>query len=310
MSATDHLLRLLPGSSLMLALQRLRGQGVIALYHRVSPRPDPIYPPVPPALFEEHLLQLRRAFRILTLHELLERRRRGKSLRGCCAVTFDDGYRDFLDHAYPLLRRHGAPATHFLVVDSLEAQRPNWNWRLNRITYVRDGNPCDLSLTFRVAAMTGPEREAYLADQERRLADLPPDPALLRPEDLAGPDPALVEWGSHSVTHANLGCCDPATARRELLESRQRLEALLGRPVRYFAYPNGSYSRAVLRLAEDSGYEAALAVNAEGVTARCPAYALPRFDVGAVSGRKLRWELSGTLGYLRRVRARVRRRRG
>ena len=111
--------------SAALRLHSLRGRGVIVVYHRVSPHPDPVYPPVPPELFEAHLDALKEDFSVVPLWEFIKRFRDRRSLRGCCAVTFDDGYRDFLDHAYPVLRRKGVHATHFLTADSLRNRAPN-----------------------------------------------------------------------------------------------------------------------------------------------------------------------------------------
>jgi peptidoglycan/xylan/chitin deacetylase (PgdA/CDA1 family) len=295
------------GASFALQLQRLREGGVILLYHRVSPDSDPIYPPISPNLFEQHLSAIRRDFQILRLHEFLFRFQRGKPLRGCCAITFDDGYRDFLQHAYPILRRNGVHATHFLVSDCVMAGRPTWNWRLNRITVMRDGKLPSQTLKFRVGEMTQLDREAHLLDLESRIPNLPPAPALLGPEDFAALDWEAVEWGSHSVSHANLGSCDADTARRELLDSRRALEDVLGRRVRYFSYPNGSYSPEAMHLARECGYDAAFAVDQRDASHRSPLYAMPRFGIGTFSAAKMRWEVGGTIEGLRRVRAILRR---
>jgi peptidoglycan/xylan/chitin deacetylase (PgdA/CDA1 family) len=296
----------LAGAELTLALRRHWNRAFIAVYHRVSPETDPIYPPVPPDLFEEHLDHFQRLFCLVPLSELVERHRAGKRLNGLCALTFDDGYRDFLDHAYPVLRRRGIPVTHFLIWDSLASQQPTWNWRLNRITFLRDGNGCDMILTHRLGRLPAGQREAYLLAEEGRLAALPPAPALLQAQDLAQFDPGLVEWGSHSLTHSNLPWCDPRTARRELSESRGRLAELTGRPVRFFSYPNGACSEEVVRLAGETGYEAALAVGQRPVALHHPLHALPRFDLGAGATAKILWELSGALPSLRRLRAYLR----
>ena len=291
-----------PACALSLALQRLRGGGVVALYHRVSDTPDPVYPPVPTALFEAHLDCIERDFRIIPLHEFVDRRRLGRSLRGCCALTFDDGYRDFLQNALPILRRRGLHSTHFLTLDSLRSGRPTWNWRLNRVTLIRDANPCDMSLTRRVGRLTVSEREAYLADLESAQSDLPPEPPLIGPDDLEDVDPGLVEWGSHTVSHANLGACDGAAARHELTASKCGLEARTGRRIRFLAYPNGSHSQAVQETAAEAGYEAAFAVEQTEVRPDSPLFAIPRFDVWPVSPHRLRWELTGAVTRARGVR--------
>ena len=153
--------------------------------------------------------------------------------------------------------------------------------------------------------MTAHDREAHLAGLEGGADGPYKDPALLSPDDLGRFDPADVEWGSHSLNHSNLGDCDPGSARRELAESRHAIEEVTGRPVRYFSYPNGSFSPEVMRLAEDSGYEAALATGQGGVLPESPLFALPRFDVAGVSTSRMRLEIGGVIGVLRGVRSRL-----
>lgn len=71
----------------------------------------------------------------------------------------------------------------------------------------------------------------------------------------------LVEIGAHTVTHASMRSLDPAAMWREAIESRRALEALLGSPVRLFAYPFGQrhhFSRASGRVLARAGYELAV----------------------------------------------------
>ena len=284
------------------ACQRLAGRGVVALYHRVSPVPDPVYPAITPDLFNEHLDRISRDYRVVPLHDLLGRLRQGLPIGSLCALTFDDGYADFLDFAYPILARRGLHTTHFLSLDGLRTGRPTWNWRLNRVTLARDGNPCDLPLTRRVGRLSSLDREAYLAAEEARLGPLPASPRMLRATDLAAFDPALVEWGSHTVSHANLADQEPVEALRELTESRAGLASVVGQEVRFVAYPNGSHSPEVARFAECAGYEAALAVDQRGAGVNDSMFAVPRFDVWPVSAARLRWELAGTVNQARKLR--------
>jgi len=62
---------------------------------------------------------------------------------------------------------------------------------------------------------------------------------------------------SHGMSHANLADLPPEKAREEMVRSREALETLTGRPVRYFAYPYGSFKPIHLEMAEQAGYRAA-----------------------------------------------------
>lgn len=73
-------------------------------------------------------------------------------------------------------------------------------------------------------------------------------------------DPAIMEVGSHTMSHAQLDIVRPARLREEIAGSRLRLEDLLGRPVTSLAYPHGYHRRLVCEAVHDAGYETAHAV--------------------------------------------------
>ncbi|RKN38066.1 polysaccharide deacetylase family protein [Streptomyces hoynatensis] len=86
------------------------------MYHSVSyATPDPYRVTVTPDRLREQLAWLRRrGLRGVSVGELLRAREQGRSAR-LVGLTFDDGYRDFLDYAVPLLRGHGCTATVFVL---------------------------------------------------------------------------------------------------------------------------------------------------------------------------------------------------
>lgn len=100
--------------------RRLRIPPVL-MYHSVCPSagPDPHRIRVSPARLDRHLRLLRRlGLRGVSLGELVAARDRGEAA-GLVGLTFDDGYTDFLDHALPVLARHGATATVYVVAGLL-----------------------------------------------------------------------------------------------------------------------------------------------------------------------------------------------
>lgn len=70
----------------------------------------------------------------------------------------------------------------------------------------------------------------------------------------------LVTIGSHGTDHTRMGQADRAKQQHELSASRARIEALLGKPCEYFAYPFGSYNDTTLELMQSAGYTLAYAV--------------------------------------------------
>ena len=86
----------------------------VLLYHSVGR--NPAFFTVPPDAFARQMAWLARSKKtVLPLGELVLRRERGEPLADCVALTFDDGYADNLEHALPVLRRHGFRASMFLI---------------------------------------------------------------------------------------------------------------------------------------------------------------------------------------------------
>lgn len=75
----------------------------------------------------------------------------------------------------------------------------------------------------------------------------------------------LVEIGSHTLNHHNLKPLPLERARKEVLESKTRLESLLGWGVYSFAYPYGAFLPETLQIVREAGYTAAVA-SSLGVT--------------------------------------------
>ena len=90
---------------------------------------------------------------------------------------------------------------------------------------------------------------------------------------------AGMQCGAHSLSHPALADCSPDEARRELVESRERLEDGLGREVTHFAYPYGSVSAQVRALAADAGYLSACATERRLATSNDDLLRLPRVSI-------------------------------
>ncbi len=94
-----------------------RGLAVPVLcYHSVNSVPNPESDPITPERFEQHLAYLKANHTVVPLASLVEAIREGGRLpHDAVAITFDDGYRDNFEVAYPLLKKYGTPATMFVV---------------------------------------------------------------------------------------------------------------------------------------------------------------------------------------------------
>jgi peptidoglycan/xylan/chitin deacetylase (PgdA/CDA1 family) len=288
------------------------------MYHRIAdPDHDPWELAVSPVRFEEHLQLIRDRFRPLALRDLLQGVWSREIPQESVTVTFDDGYRDNLTAAKPLLDRYDVPATVFVVSASVGSGRSFWWEELKRACFEPERLPERLELDGRaweparfksrwalfddlwrvLRLVREPERLELLA-QITAWADAPPpaEPVTLSVEDLSVlARGGLVEIGAHTKTHPKLSDLPADEQLGEITEGKQHLEELLGRAVETFSYPYGDHSRTTVRCVREAGLACACTTLAGGVTGSTNPYRLPRLHVGDWSGDELAESLSSWL---------------
>ncbi len=268
-----------------------RGRGVILMFHHVRPffargfAPNRFLEITPE--FLDCVLRVSReeGFEPASLDDVPERLRADDAERPFVVVTFDDGYRDNVEFALPVLKRHGMPWTLFVTTGFADRSASPW-WleleeavrRLGAVMTEIDG------YTLSCRTETDAEKTRAFEAIYRRLRTLPEPELRAAVADLATQarvngraitDALCLNWdvlrqlaterdigiGSHTLTHPRLARQDAVFAAQEVLMSRQIIERHIGRPVRHFAYPvgdAGSAGQREFRLARDAGY--ALAV--------------------------------------------------
>ena len=105
--------------------KKMAAKAVILMYHRVAEvERDPWQISVTPENFAHHLEVLRNSFHPLSLAQLDAAKE--EIPPRAVVVTFDDGYRDNLEQAKPLLEKYQIPATFFIATGYLGKQREFW----------------------------------------------------------------------------------------------------------------------------------------------------------------------------------------
>lgn len=262
--------------------------GIILGYHRiVEGVDDPYGICVSPAHFAEQMAYLRQHMQPLPLSELVEQAMVGSLPPRAVTVTFDDGYADNLHEAFPVLAEHRIPATLFVTSGILggefwwdelarliQSRPPAW-WQTAMPELKRHHVPAfyEWLLPLPVA-----DRRAKLEQLWHMVGGKTPGPSLLLTEtdvkELAAN--SLWEIGSHTLTHPSLNLLAPEEQRREIGQSRQMLEALVGKPVCSFSYPNGRFSADTRAYIQDAGYTLACASHADIVWDQSDRLCLPR----------------------------------
>jgi peptidoglycan/xylan/chitin deacetylase (PgdA/CDA1 family) len=264
-------------------------------YHRVVERIEwdgPVNPSlcITAEAFAQQMEQLCERFVVLPLSYVM------RAVAGeidvphdAACVTFDDGYRDVLLRAHPILKRLGIPAAVFVPTgfdspNAAERILPHdrlyaglWAARRDGLTLASLADDETALLFARADAVLADEgpagaveamiRGASAATLARAIAALESrlgPPALddgapvLTPEEVRALADGGWEIGAHTVGHVVLTHEPIAEARRQLATSKAALESWSGKPCRYFAYCNGYHSPALVEELKRAGYEGAV----------------------------------------------------
>jgi len=278
--------------------RRVRGsaQVVILLYHRVIPAsligdvcslPDIV---VTRETFARQMAFLAKSYRVLALDEYVRAAANREALPGRTAVvTFDDGWRDNWEFAFPVLKRYGVPATIFLTTGFIGEDRMFWQEKLLFLLsrpgerdremlleqiahggewsaavheslhrFVRDGS--ETALISGLTAVRESERDRLAQAIGERLGN-PEFPratnAFMGWEQVREMARAGVAFGAHSESHNLLTELPGEQLAVELERPAKAIEEKLGLPTVALAYPNGNVNEEVVKAARAAGYEVA-----------------------------------------------------
>jgi peptidoglycan/xylan/chitin deacetylase (PgdA/CDA1 family) len=248
--------------------------------------------------FAAHIAYLRERFTILSLDELLDlwRTNQFKSDGSYCVITFDDGWRDNYQFAFPILRRYAVPATIFLATDFIGTTRWFWPDRMMLVLEraraqssgpttrdevsamladtvgvrqsvddgsflsVKSGRPIDPGAIIELCKEGKADEIEALIDRLGHVLgmDLPSERVLLDWAEVREMAAQGVSFGSHSCSHRILTTIPLSEVSRELIESRNAMVQHGVTPSSAFCYPNGNFNPGIQELVRESGYRAAV----------------------------------------------------
>lgn len=264
-----------------------RNKLLVLMYHGVTQQEyqPPVWTQLPVDIFRRQMAFLRDHYRVLTLEQCLEALRTGRKLpQRSALVTFDDGFKNNLQVAFPVLEEFGLPACIFLTTDFIGTRDILWFDEL--FLLMKEGERLGIPLP-----LVGKEaKEQYLAgelskaysccvealkrggaqgrdelmaelhrlvplERERWLADFGPlDWDDVRRLEASG----LISFGVHTATHRILTELRDDELHRELAAPREKLAAELGHEPLSFCFPNGcpgdDFNRRHQEFLKGSGY--------------------------------------------------------
>jgi peptidoglycan/xylan/chitin deacetylase (PgdA/CDA1 family) len=231
----------------------------VLMYHKVNDLPGNTLT-IPVSLFDEQMDQLRQlGYSVVDLQAVVDYYVDGRALPPrAVLITFDDGYRDNVDNAAPVLRTYGYPAVLFVPIGYLDDRQP--------------------------------------LPHEERLAVQGLLNRTLDWGELAEAEKNGIRIESHGISHRPLANLEVDESAREITLSKLRLEERLGRPVRAFSYVKGSeadYRAVHLSLVRQAGYDLAFSAVSGANSADTDPLQLRRYNIEPYPARTFELVLAG-----------------
>lgn len=232
----------------------------ILLYHRVCNIKNDIWGLcVSPQHFEEQIKYIKENYKVIRFDDDWSMVREPSVV-----ITFDDGYRDNYLNAFPVLKKYDVPATFFVSTGNIDKNVGFWWDRLSRISDIditmnhsmlRKMSSCDRDVQLEILENAN-GRTSYSDYEEDKIGYTMSESEL---KSLASSE--LVEIGVHTVSHTSLSSVSSDIQRMEIKKSKERLEGLLGKTMKFFSYPYGDYNGDTIGILKEFGFEKAATVS-------------------------------------------------
>ncbi|MEI6535305.1 MAG: polysaccharide deacetylase family protein [Verrucomicrobiaceae bacterium] len=256
------------------------------------------------SVFKQICIHLSKHYQVLPLAQIVDHLKEGIPLpKRSVAITFDDGYESNYQLAFPILRQYSLPATVFLTTGFIDRTERLWfhrlecallNSRSKSVSHEKSNLKLDSTaarahalsvLAAHLKSLPQEEMTSALEEIESRLDSSSPDlPTALNPmswnQVREMRDSRLIDFGAHTHRHLILGRCTTETARTEITQSRNRIQAELGAAPNLFAYPNGQpgdYHAVTAALLDEAGFNAAVTMSPGFAKSGSNLFTLPRY---------------------------------
>jgi peptidoglycan/xylan/chitin deacetylase (PgdA/CDA1 family) len=302
---------------------------VVLLLHRVLPQRDTMWDPMDPALFEQVLQYVQRRFNTIPLEELLFDKP-ATGTKPFAAITFDDGYSDFISHSIPLLKKYNLPASMFVTTECIDKNIPTWTYVLDYLfentkqLALKDFDATGLPEKFAVAKwQSNKDRIVYGKIIKQQLKWVPAsvrnktiDTVITSFDDVQLPNGMMMTWedvkqintagytvGSHSVSHPTLATIEnDEELDYELQHAATQLKEKAGISSSVFSYPCGSYDSRVEEHTRKAGYKAGLAVDRQLYQPKQDGiFAVPRIELYNEHWQKSKMRMNGTISFIEKI---------
>jgi peptidoglycan/xylan/chitin deacetylase (PgdA/CDA1 family) len=296
------------------------------LFHRVTDERDTLWPPMTPQLFESIVRLLMKRFHVVPLEAFLANPAAfSNSAKKIATVLFDDGYKDNIEYAAPILQKYKCPASFYIVTGSIDNDTPTWTYQIDEALQQTKQKIIELPFDyvpekFKVNELSGNRASREIKPWLKTLPNQRRTDAvnhiLHQCNDVEPVKNKMMSWqeirqlqqqgfhiGSHSHTHPMLASIETeADIRFELKHSAERIQQETGQMAKTISYPIGSYDQRVIRIAKECGYKWGLAVEQRFFQYNeNELMAIPRVELYQEPFWKARLRINGIYGQVKNV---------
>jgi peptidoglycan/xylan/chitin deacetylase (PgdA/CDA1 family) len=256
------------------------------LFHRVNPNRDKLWDPMDVNLFNKCIEYISNKYQVVLFEEIAFSDELINAKNKYATIMFDDGYKDNIEYAAPILQKHNVKASFYVVTDSINNNVLTWTHILEYIFQFTDVINIELDFDFlpkefKVIKLNSIEdrikfinkfkpfiktiphenRQLILSQIFRSFKDVDLPRIMMSWEDLRQLKRCGHYIGSHTVTHSMLGTMsDKKEIRKELEDSRVDIRNNLGHFPMTISYPVGSFNKTTKEISKEVGYKIGLAV--------------------------------------------------
>lgn len=161
-----------------------------------------------------------KGYRTVSLTQVIEKRNLAKRP---LVITFDDGYRDNYTNVYSILKRYDFSAIIFLVTEYIGTKKL-------------------FKPEKHITRYGGREKSYHFLNwaEIREMSD------------------NGIEFGSHSISHPHLTALTQEEIKREILDSKLKIETMIHKSVKFFSYPYGDFNGRIQKILKECGYKGAV----------------------------------------------------
>ncbi len=272
-------------------LSLLKNQFNILPYHSVVEKPNGFYPENALLFFKKQMAHLSKNYNVIDFETLVERYEKKQSLRGCVVITFDDGFSDNYELAYPVLKQYKLPATIFLTTDFINKKSTPWFIKFRyafmetpkkhiqiKIEDTDYNFPTNNQIERKV---TSDKVMSYMRScpEEQRVQLLDTLYEILEIENFKPLENLMLNWdqiremsghgisfGAHTESHPVLSQTTIERAMQEIKNSKDIIETETKKQVYSFAYPFGKksdFSQELIPIIKKLGFKCAVTTETE-----------------------------------------------